>query len=290
VGEHSGSPTTADGIYGVGGAVAAEPSSGAVDHLLAANVTWRWQLVQGTPEAVDTVLFSSDRTYRPGRKYTEALGFPVIGPVPSPWERPSLFRVGDLVVADLWLFGDGAGNRGDSLTGTSRTTLLRNGEKVGETSLPGIGAFPVPPGQADYRLETESSRSSEVSEFTTRVLTAWTFRSDTAPGEELRALPLTVVRFTPKLDASGATDAGRFFAVPLEVTQQESGDSGRLQRLRVEVSFDDGGTWSEAPVIGRTAMVRNAAKAGAYASLRVNGSDSKGNTFEETLTRAYKLR
>ncbi|ROP42028.1 subtilisin family serine protease [Saccharothrix texasensis] len=290
IGEHSGRVTTADGIYGYGGVTASEPLSGAVDHVLAADTTWRWQLFQGTPETLESVLLSPDRTYRTGRRYAEAFGFPVIGPTPPHSASPYLFRVGDVVVADLWLFGDGSGNFGDSLTGTSRTTLHRDGEVVGETPLPGIGAFPVPPGPADYRLEVESSRSDEVSEFTTRVHSAWTFRSGTAPGEERQPLPLTVVRFTPELDANGAAVAGRPLAVPLVITQQAGGDHGRVRHVRVEVSFDDGGTWSDAPVIGRTALVRNAAAPGAYASLRVKGSDSKGNVFEQTLIRAYKLR
>ncbi|WP_309112077.1 S8 family serine peptidase [Saccharothrix sp.] len=273
IGRHSGNATTADGVYGLGGAV--EASGGAVDHVLAAGLRWRWQLLQGTPEAPDTVLIGPARTYRPGRRYAESFGFPVIGPTPPHSSSPYLFRTGDLVVADLWLFGDGAGNRGDSLTGTSRTTLYRNGEQVGETPLPGIGVFPVPPGAADYRLEAESSRPREVSEFTTRVHAAWTFRSDTAPGDTPRALPLTVVRFTPDLDADGAVVAGRLLPVPLVISRQEGGDNGRLQRLRVEASFDDGRTWSEAPVLGRTAMVRNAAAAGAYASLRVQGRTAR---------------
>ncbi|NUT93231.1 MAG: S8 family serine peptidase, partial [Saccharothrix sp.] len=239
VGDHSGNPTTADGIYGVGGSVAVEPSAGAVDHVLGAGATWRWQVLQGTPGTLETVLISSDRTYRPGRRYAESFGFPVLGPTPPHSTRPYVFRVGDVMVADLWLFGDGAGNRGDSLVGTSRTALHRNGELVGETPLPGIGAFPVPAGPGDFRLEAESTRASDVSEFTTRVHTAWTFRSDTAPADVFKAVPLTIVRFTPDLDATGAARAGRLLAVPLAVTQQEG--SGHVRRLRVEVSFDDGG-------------------------------------------------
>ncbi|MFJ6674729.1 S8 family serine peptidase [Actinosynnema sp. NPDC091369] len=289
IGEHSGAATTADGIYGVGGVTAAHPS-GAIDHVLAANVTWRWQVLQGTPEEVEAVFISPDRAYRTGRGYAEAFGFPVIGPTPPHSAAPYLFRVGDVVVADLWLFGDGAGNRGDSMTGTSRTALHRDGELVGETPLPGIGVFPVPPGAATYRLEADSSRSADVSEFSTRVHTAWTFRSDTAPGADRQALPLTVVRFTPRLDESGAARAGRLLAVPLVIGRQAGDDRGHVRDLRVEASFDDGGTWTKAPVLGHTAMVHNAAAAGAYVSLRVKGSDSKGNTFEHTLIRAYKLR
>ena len=61
--------------------------------------------------------------------------------------------------------------------------------------------------------------------------------------------------------------------VPLVVEQQQGAANGRVGRVQVEVSFDDGKTWSKAPVIGGTALVRNPGPPG-YASLRAKGSDS----------------
>jgi hypothetical protein len=59
--------------------------------------------------------------------------------------------------------------------------------------------------------------------------------------------------------------------------------------VEVEVSFDDGDTWSKAPVVGGAALVRNTGEPGGYASLRAKGSDSKGNTFEHSVIRAYRI-
>ena len=76
--------------------------------------------------------------------------------------------------------------------------------------------------------------------------------------------------------------------IPLTVEQQQGADNGRVRKVEVEVSFDDGKTWSEVPVVGGTALVRNADRPG-FASLRAKGSDSKGNTFEHSVIRAYKI-
>jgi hypothetical protein len=146
----------------------------------------------------------------------------------------------------------------------------------------------VPPGAADFRVETEVVRTPGVSEFSTAISGAWTFRSDTTPGDRFTPLPLTVVRFTPDLDANGVAPAGRVLRVPLVVEQQQGATNGRVDRVKVEVSFDDGKSWSSAAVAGRTAFVRNPATAG-HASLRVKGSDRNGNTFEQTVIRAYKI-
>jgi hypothetical protein len=130
--------------------------------------------------------------------------------------------------------------------------------------------------------------ASGVSALTTRVGGTWTFRSETVPGAQARRLPLSVVRFAPELDANGGTPAGRLLRIPLTVDQQQGADNGRVRKIEVDISFDDGKTWTKAPVIGSTALVRNPGKAG-FASLRAKGSDSKGNTFEHTVIRAYRI-
>ncbi|MBY8847296.1 hypothetical protein K7G98_00325 [Saccharothrix sp. MB29] len=107
-------------------------------------------------------------------------------------------------------------------------------------------------------------------------------------GERAKPLPLSVVRFTPELDATGGTPAGRVLRVPLTVEQQHGADAGRVRGVRVEVSFDDGESWSAVPVVGNSALVRNPAGAG-FAALRAKGSDSRGNTFEHSVLRAYRI-
>ncbi|MFC6087667.1 hypothetical protein [Saccharothrix lopnurensis] len=138
-------------------------------------------------------------------------------------------------------------------------------------------------------MEVGADRAPGISEFATRVGLSWTFRSGTVPGNGYRALPLSVVRFTPRLDASGAAPAGGVLRVPLVVDRQEGPDRVDPRRFRVEVSFDDGGRWTPVPVAGSTALVRNGAAKGAYASLRVGATDGRGHELRQTVIRAYRL-
>ncbi|QFZ24116.1 peptidase S8 [Saccharothrix syringae] len=284
---HAGFPVLAGGISGLGWEVDAKDR--AIDYATPGpDVRWAWSALQVLGDAPQAVLDSPVRTPRPGRTYRERFNDPVFGPSLPATPFPYLARIGDTVDFSLPLFGDGRGNGGQSLVSSARTRLLRDGVEVGRTDYPGRVRTTVPPGAATYRVETEAVRAPGVSEFTSQVRGAWTFRSDTAPGDRYAPLPLTVVRFAPALDASGTAPAGRVLRVPLVVEQQEGAANGRVDRLRVEASFDDGRTWSAVPVAGRTALVRNPAGAG-YASLRVSGSDRGGNTFEQTLVHAYKI-
>ncbi|NUT47359.1 MAG: hypothetical protein HOV94_08615 [Saccharothrix sp.] len=252
------------------------------------GVRWLWSLAQFQDGAIEAETTTPALTHQPGRAYRQRLLGPVYGPSLAEAPDPYLGRKGDEVRFRLPLFGDRHGNSGYSATASASTRLLRNGTVVGEAPVAGRGTVTVPPGAADYRVETEAVRAPGVSEFSTAVSGAWTFRSGTTPGDRWAPLPLTVVRFTPDLDANGAAPAGRVLRVPLVVEQQPGADNGRVDRLQVEVSFDDGKTWSTTPVLGRTAFVRNPAGAG-HASLRVKGSDHKGNAFEHTVIRAYAI-
>jgi len=168
---------------------------------------------------------------------------------------------------------------------TARTTVFRDGVEVGESAEAGTGQFEVPATAGSYRVEVEATRS-EVSDVSTKVGAAWTFRS-AHEGDEERRLPLSVLRFQPELDAANAAPAGRLLRVPLVVEQNPGADNGKIRRIAVEASFDDGATWREVPVVGDSTFVRNG-KAG-FASLRAKATDSQGNTSETTVIRAYKI-
>src|SRR6185503_13028189 len=125
------------------------------------------------------------------------------------------------------------------------------------------------------------------SDVSTRVSAAWTFRSKGDGGTTEKKLPLSVLRFQPALDDANAAPAGRLLRVPLVVQQNPGADNGKIRRIAVDVSFDDGATWRRVPVVGDSALVLNG-KAG-FASLRAKATDSKGNTTETTVIRAYKI-
>ncbi|MDQ2588651.1 S8 family serine peptidase [Saccharothrix yanglingensis] len=265
------------------------PGGEVVDLVTVEDFTWTWVVLQVSGDFTVEADYEAagDRPYRAGRTYRERFLSPVFGPG-LPGERYTYAgRLGDEVQVGIPLLNDSANHLGGSAYATARTALYRDGVEVGSTARPN-GVFTVPTGPAGYRIEADLTRAPGVSEFATRVSGRWTFRSDTVTGERVKPLPLSVVRFTPELDATGGTPAGRVLRVPLTVEQQHGADAGRVRGVRVEVSFDDGESWSAVPVVGNSALVRNPAGAG-FAALRAKGTDSRGNTFEHSVLRAYRI-
>ncbi|GAB2973610.1 S8 family serine peptidase [Saccharothrix stipae] len=285
---HGGNPITAGGVGGWAWLPDVASPGEAIDRVTT-DLAWSWGFLQfGADGAVEATLISPERTYQRGGSHEERFNDPVFSPALPESRSPYLARSGDEISFALPLFTDRAGNGGNAAVSSARTTLLRDGVKVGETTYAANGLFEVPAGASAYRVETDAVRATGTSEFATRVSAAWTFRSDTAAGDQYVPLPLSVVRFTPELDAGGAAPRGRSLRVPLTVQQQEGAANGRVDRVDVEVSFNDGTSWTAVPVAAGVAAIANPNAAG-YGSLRVRATDSSGNALEHTVIRAYKI-
>ncbi|MDU0289098.1 S8 family serine peptidase [Saccharothrix longispora] len=285
---HGGNPVTPGGVGGWAW-LPDVTSPGQAVNRVTTDLAWSWGFLQFGPDGgVEAALTSPERTYARGARAAEEANDPVFSPALPPSRSPYLGRRGDEVSFAVPLFTDGSGNGGTAAVSSARTTLLRDGVRIGETPYAGNGSFPVPPGEARFRVETEAVRTAGSSAFATRVAGAWTFRSGTTPGDGYAPLPLSVVRFAPELDASGAAPRGQALRVPLTVQQQEGAANGRVERIDVEVSFDDGATWTAVPVSGGAATVTTPGAAG-FGSVRVKAVDSDGNEVEHTVVRAFKV-
>ncbi|MFJ8019333.1 hypothetical protein [Streptomyces sp. NPDC096311] len=75
----------------------------------------------------------------------------------------------------------------------------------------------------------------------------WTFTQDNVPDPELAQLPLSVVRFTPKLSLTSTAKAGIRFTVPIGF-QGPAAKKGAVKSLTVKVSYDGGHTWKNTAV------------------------------------------
>ncbi|MEU4768897.1 S8 family serine peptidase [Actinosynnema sp. NPDC023794] len=285
---HGGNPITAGGVGGWAW-LPDVASPGEAINRVTTDLAWSWGFLQfGAEGAVEATLTSPERTYQRGGTHDERFNDPVFSPALPESRSPYLARSGNEISFAVPLFTDRAGNGGNAAVSSARTTLLRDGTKVGETPYAANGLFEVPAGAAAYRVETDAVRATGTSEFATKVSAAWTFRSDTAANDRYVPLPLSVVRFTPELDAGGAAPKGQALRVPLTVQQQDGVVNGTIGRIDVEVSFDDGATWTAAPVAGGVATIANPNAAG-YGSVRVKATDSDGNALEHTVIRAYKI-
>jgi hypothetical protein len=230
--------------------------------------------------------------YEAGRTYRARWNHGVLAPsFPTEAGRnPTFFRADSfLVMFDPSLLSDDAEHRGrPSLLDEERARLFRDGELVEESTIGYVSAFFVPPEDHEYRLELETVRDAQADR-STRVTTAWTFRSATTP---FAALPLLTVRYQPSLDRRHRAPGGVPFVVPLSIQREVDSVAAPLRRLRVEASYDGGESWHRALVIrsGDRGFALLLHPAGGTVSLRSRAEDEAGRSMEQTIVDAYHLR
>jgi subtilisin family serine protease len=270
---------------------------GFTDYVLP-GVKWRYSVSQeggkdadGEPVWDAAQWTAKPRSYSAGKQYTErfntgVFGPHLTGPLTDGKDRPGAVRIGDTLLAYLPLFSDGAGHVGDSRYSRARSTLYAGGTRVFAVDTPLTGdSFELPAARRSFRLTTDVSRPTTLSSVSTRVTAEWTFTSAhvTTAGQRL---PLSVVRFTPRLSTESTAKAGTRFSVPFTVEGAATARTAR--KLAFSVSYDDGRTWHPAKAVdGKRLDLRHPAKVGTV-SLRVTLTDAAGNTLKQTIHRAYR--
>jgi hypothetical protein len=181
-----------------------------------------------------------------------------------------------------------------------RSTLFRNGtilvdhDNFHEVFFPPVS---VPPGPASYRFDADSERGpslvggSPVFDLSTHVTASWTFASQHEPGTKPRTLPLPTLRFVPELDDNGRAPHS-VMVLPAVVERPPGAATPRITSVTVDVSFDDGVTWTRASgiVLGDRwfGIVANPPGA-AFASLRGTVEDARGQRSDLTIIHAYRI-
>ncbi|MCX2954682.1 S8 family serine peptidase [Lentzea sp. NEAU-D7] len=273
-------PHPVDGSGGFGWFTQVPEGGRAVDHVSTATGQWSWVYDRVGPDNNNEYTTETPaRSFKGGKKYSQTFGAAILGPSVPSAPGFGLARLEDQIAVRVPLFTDSNGGEGRVSTGTAKTSLSHNGTKLGESNRP-AAVFDVPAEEGTYRAEMEHSRDAELSK---KVSGAWTFKSKHS--NEITHLPLTVVRFLPKLDAQD-TAHGRVQLVPLKVEQAQN--TPKVKRLTVEVSYDDGRTWKQAQVAGDKVVLHHP-KGAKSASLRAKTTDAAGNTGEVTIISAYKI-
>ena len=194
-------------------------------------------------------------------------------------------RAQNRITANIPLFSDGSGHQGRSLTMDSARTALYSGDTFYGEAKADHAAFEVPAERRDYRLEMSATRSAPF-RLSTSVSGVWTFSSERGD----TSLPLSTVRLSPRLDLGNNAPAG-LFAIPVTVERSTGWAAAPNRTLTAEFSVDDGRTWQPARVNGsgdrRTLQVSNPPSG--FVSLRVNATDTAGNTTAMTTIRAYAI-
>jgi len=257
------------------------------------DVSWL-QLLGVTDAALtDSEAVTRIGPYRPGRQvatWNRAPLGPAFGDASQGW---GVVRAGSVLSAAVTLL---SGNDPQQYTSppfgmTGTTTLSRDGAALGTSPVPGIGAFPIPDSPGTYTLEATASRVVPWSVIGTSADVTWTF-ADPGAAAPAAPLPLLVVRASGDVDPQGTARAGGPFRLDLLVQRQPGAPPGRVTALGVQVSYDDGATWTTVPVdrdgSSGHALLRNPAGAG-FASLRLTARDAAGDSVTQTVIRAYQF-
>jgi subtilisin family serine protease len=291
---HSTHAATSMGGTGVRDGAVELSLPGALTEYYTPKMPW-WSQFDTPDRASWTAQYSTARTFQRGRRYVEHWNQAVFGPADAaagtPFDEPQLQRAGNLLAAWVPLWSDEAANHmGQSNFDAGHTTLYRDGAAMYEGELPGYAYVTLPPERASYRLEATATRKAP--DLSSRIDAAWTFRSGHVDGSQPEPLPLLGVRFTPRLDDHNRAPSGRRFRLPVHVGRQPGAHYGTLDRVTVDVSYDDGRSWQPARLTGtgddRTAILTHPDGPG-YVSLRAHASDSADNSVEQTILRAYVL-
>ncbi|WP_330319633.1 S8 family peptidase [Streptomyces clavifer] len=255
----------------------------------------KWGFVAGqygprSGESLDIIYALPDlKLYQRGKTYTQTFNVGVFSPKIDTYNTARRYN-NDLSVC-IGEFADGSGHTGESVTTKQRTLVTVDGKKLLSSS----GALcqdadGLPSKSATYRISTSADRSTAVAGVTTRLLAAWTFTSKKVPGEEYAALPLSSVRFAPKLDLRSTAAAGKRLTVPVTIQGPAAKKFGALS---VQVAYDGGKKWSKTPVVtekGKRSLSLSHPKKATSVSLKAKLTDGSGNTYQVTVVKAYLLK
>jgi subtilisin family serine protease len=165
-----------------------------------------------------------------------------------------------------------------------RLALTYNGRPIGEFNGSG-GRFAIPREEGTFRLTYDLKTSLPIS---SRVDTAWTFRSKAPRGTEAVRVPLLAVDYELPLDLANKPTGGD---AAFLVRQMHGLEPRRITGLRAWVSVDDGATWTALSVrregADRYATVLPVPAKGQAISLKVDATAEGGGRFEQTIIRAY---
>jgi len=239
------------------------------------------------------VLSAPPVAYQAGRGYAERWNVAVSGPslINPAFESEFLTRQKDRFWLAPSLFSDSVNHTAYSEMKTARMSLLRNGKKVFENVEARAVSVNIPAAKSRYEFTITGYREAPF-RLSTQITAKWAFTSGHVDGDALLKLPVSTVRFTPALTLSGTAKAGTTLTIPVTVQKQQGSIAAANKTLSVQVSFNNGRTWTNLPVRrvnGSPAVqVKNPSTAG-FVSIRATATDVVGNTAHVSILHAYEV-
>jgi hypothetical protein len=230
--------------------------------------------------------------YRPG-KYVERFNVGPAGPCVSEFgaDAALLFFSGDNLFSEMPVACQGDPPHYDGGTGPFRgefsgsMVIRRDGVEIGRSDNPGRGVFPVPAVAGSYEVQVDATRAQSWSTLNTSQKTDWSFPWT----DPLGVPPMLAVRYVTPLDDRNHAPAGGH---TLTVWVDRAATTEAVQTPTVQVSYDDGATWSPVtlrPTGDRWNVFLTPPAGARYVSLRAKAADTAGSSVTQETIRAYAL-
>ncbi|MFF2506953.1 S8 family serine peptidase [Streptomyces sp. NPDC058067] len=225
-------------------------------------------------------------------------------PVWHPWLGSGLGwgqqRAGDNLRFNVPGWGDsgpdhtGFGDVWSDPTQTQTSAVYVDGVLADKKKSSGVYVWGADPAEHTYKVTTDTTLDPERWKLGTKGHAEWTFRSARTPSDRYTFLPLLNLGFDVDTDLAGDVPAGKRIPVGIhsEYVKGAAG-TGTIGGGKLEVSYDDGKTWTAVALDGRgaswngTLTVPGDAK---FVSLRASASDDKGGSVQQEIIRAVGVK
>jgi hypothetical protein len=225
-------------------------------------------------------------------------------------------REGDSLQFDIWPFNDNVPGRygfpdyypPPGFTETQAYQLYQDGSLTASAPSGLLGvSLPASTDPASYRLVYDVTRQNVDFPLATASHTVWTFGSSHQSGRGVPGdwacldrtrncapLPLLYAYYSADSNLLNQLGPGSH-TLTLAVQHQEHSITAAISRASVAVSYNDGVTWTDAPVTGvdgsyqATFSVPAQSQTNGFMAVKVSASDTAGNTIEQTVLRAYAI-
>ncbi|MFC5802234.1 S8 family serine peptidase [Streptomyces formicae] len=191
----------------------------------------------------------------------------------------------------------GFGNVWSDESMTQFTEVYVNGEQVDRRMSSGAYAWDAPAEEAEYRVVTDTTLEPERWRLSTRGHAEWTFRSKETPQDRETYLPLINLGFDVDTDVVGDVRAGSRLELGIfaEYVKGATG-TGRITGAALEVSYDEGRTWSKLRLDGVRGKAASweadlrVPRDADSVSLRASAKDDRGGSVKQEIIRAVGVK
>ncbi|MGW2088789.1 S8 family serine peptidase [Streptomyces sp. NPDC001880] len=175
------------------------------------------------------------------------------------------------------------------------TEVYVNGEQVSRRISSGGYVWDAPAEEATYKVVTDTALDPDRWRLATKGHSEWTFRSKETPADRQTFLPMINLGFDLDTDLIGDVRGGS--RVPVRIYAEYvkgASDTGVLGGGSLEVSYDEGATWTNVALSSSRDASWNGelrVPSGAKSvSLRAGASDDRGGSVEQEIIRAVGVR